>query len=93
MQILYGFIYYFTLVMTGCCLSLSIFLLKPMRRLLVKFWRAYTHILEHDAVKLIKTLSFSLIGLVLAQSAYILFVLEAHFSTSKQPSTQEARDS
>ena len=82
MQVIYGFIYYFTLFMTAAILSLSVFIVKPMRRLLVRFWRSYTHLLEHDFFRYAFLLVFSLIGLVFLQSGYILFILEAHFSTS-----------
>ena len=89
MQIVYGFIYYFVIFMTTCICLLSVFILPPMRILLVKFWRTYLHILEHDIVRYAKMVSFSLIGFVFIQSAYVLFVLESHFSRSKFYSMKE----
>ena len=84
MQLVYAFIYYFTIFMTLCVASLAIFLIPLMRRLLVRFWRGYQHLMESDIVRYTVLLSFSLIGLVFLQSGYTLFVLESHFSTSKQ---------
>ena len=84
MQIIYAFIYYYTVFWTASVCLLAIFILPFMRRLLVKFWRNYQHLIESDIFGYSIFLGYLIIGFVFLQSSYTLMVLEAHFSKSKQ---------
>jgi ABC-type sulfate transport system permease component len=84
MQVIYGFIYYFIVFMLLCLLSLSVFLLQSMRHMLVRFWRKFKDFLEATVINYTIIITFSVIGIVFLQSLYTLFVLETHFSKSKQ---------
>ena len=82
MQIIYGFIYYFTLIMVLFILSLAIFFLKPARSLLHYFWKRYRQFLDNDVIRAAVLLSFTIMGFVFLQSVYTYSILNAHFSRS-----------
>lgn len=64
MQIVYGFIYFFTIGITVLVAFLSIFFFHKARQMLVKFWKKYQELLKNDTTKYVMMLIFGLIGLV-----------------------------
>lgn len=75
MQIVYAFIYYYTFFWVSCICLLAIFFIPYTRRLLVKFWRNYQHLIESDVFTYTVFLSYLIIGFVFLQSSYTLLVL------------------
>lgn len=51
MQVVYAFIYYFTIFVVICTLALSIFMIPQARHWLVQLWNNYKNILETDIVR------------------------------------------
>jgi hypothetical protein len=82
MQIVYGFIYFFTILMTCSIAALSVFLIPKARALLVKLRKNYQDILKSDVFWYGMLLTFAVIGLVFIESVYTYSILSAHFSKS-----------
>lgn len=93
MQIVYVFIYTFTIVITILVATLSIFLIHKARQMLVRFWRKYQEILRSDTARYAMMLIFGLIGLVFFESVYTYSILSTHFSRSKSFNIQKAQGS
>ena len=68
MQVVYGFIYFFTILMTALVGSLSFFFIPKARQMLVKLWRQYQELLSNDVVRYAMMLTFTIIGLVFLES-------------------------
>lgn len=83
MQIVYGFIYFFTIVMTCAVVALAVFLIPKARTLLVQLTRKHTTVFQSDFFRYAMMLAFAIIGLVLGESVYTYTVLNNHFSRSK----------
>ncbi len=90
MQIVYGFIYFFTIFMTCCVAALAVFLLPKAREIFAKTWRKYEEMLNHDGVRYAMMLIFAIIGLVFIESIYTYSILHKHFSHSKDGSIKKA---
>ncbi len=82
MQVVYGFIYFFTILMTALVGSLFFFFIPKARQMLVKLWRQYQELLSNDVVRYAMMLTFTIIGLVFLESVYTYTLLRAHFSRS-----------
>lgn len=82
MQIVYGFIYFFTIAMTCCVAALSVFLIPKARTLLVKLRKNYEELFNSDVFRYAMMLTFAVIGLVFMESVYTYSILSTHFSKS-----------
>ena len=90
MQVVFGFIYFFTIFLVICTVALSVFVIPKVRQWLVQVWNAYKHIFETDIVRYSELFIFGMIALVLIQSILTFSVLNAHFSNSTLTFIQKA---
>lgn len=82
MKIVYSFIYYFTVLMVVLTVSLAVFLLGPIRRLLLRFKNRVSELFQNDIIKYGIYLIFTIIFLILADSVYTFSSLKTYFKKS-----------
>ena len=83
MQLVYGFVYYFLLVFLALTFSLSIFVLRPLRKLLHVVQTKFKNIFNNTFISYVIYLSFAIIFLILADSVRTFYLANQHISESK----------
>lgn len=66
MKVITGFIYYFLISIMTLTFTLSVFALRPLRRLLHKIETKYNKILNNTFFNYLIYFSFAIIGIILA---------------------------
>lgn len=90
MKVITGFIYYFLLSVMGLTLSLVVFAIRPLRRLIHKIQLKYQKIFNNQIVNGIIYFSFAIIGIILIESIYSFLQINTHLNSRISTFIQKA---